>query len=99
LIENPIIINDEDGNPTDRSYHTSHQMTVNDPGVESDNTEGDAGGFAQTGKVVANTDLDDAAMSQADDRPAIVAFTSSPEFLESDSGATLDEKRQLHLSA
>jgi hypothetical protein len=53
-------------------------MTVNDPWVESENTDGNTGGAAQTGEVVANSDLDDAAMSQVDDRPAIVAFTSSP---------------------
>jgi hypothetical protein len=51
------------------------------------------------GKVVANSDLDDAAMPQGDDCSAIVTFNSfSSEIPESDSGATLDEEGQLHPS-
>ncbi|KAF7502720.1 hypothetical protein GJ744_005228 [Endocarpon pusillum] len=42
--ESPIVINDdEDGDLTDRSNHTSHQMTVNDPGVRGENIDGEAG--------------------------------------------------------
>jgi hypothetical protein len=75
-------------------------MTVNDPEVGRENTDGDAGGAAQTGEVVANSDPDDGVMSQDDDRSAIARSTSfSPEIPESDSGATLDEERQLHPSA
>jgi hypothetical protein len=75
LTENPVVIDDdEDGDPTDRSNHTSHQMTVNDPEVGGENTDGDAGGAAHTGGVVANSDLDDAAMLLGDEwqlRPSV----------------------------
>jgi hypothetical protein len=70
-------------------------MPVDNPGVESENTAGDA---AQTCEFVAGSDLD-VAMSQGDDSSAIVMPTSfSPEIPESDNGATLDEEKQLHPS-
>jgi hypothetical protein len=93
LTENPIVINDDDndGDLTDRSDHTSHQMTVNDPRVEGENTDGDEG--------VVNSNPDDAAMLQGDDRLAIAISASFspeiPEIPESDSAATLDEEKQL----
>jgi hypothetical protein len=86
LTENPIVIDDEDGDPIDL-----------DPGLGSENTDGDAGGAAQMGEVVANSELDDASISQDDDRSAIAISASfSPEIPESDSGAMLDEEGQLH---
>lgn len=96
--ENPIIIDDGgDGDPTDRSSHTSHQMTVDNPDLRGGNTDGDAGGAAHTGEIVANSDLDDAAMLQCENRSTIATSTSfSLEIPESDSGATLNEESQLH---
>jgi hypothetical protein len=97
LTENPIVIDDEeDGDPIDRFNHTSHQMTVNDPGVGCENTDGDASDAAQMGEVVANSELDDTSMSRDDDRSAIVTFTSSPKIPGSDSGPTLEGERQLY---
>ncbi|KAL9117137.1 MAG: hypothetical protein Q9187_006330 [Circinaria calcarea] len=98
--ESPIVIDDdEDGDPTDRSNHTSYQMTVNDPGVRGENIDGDADVAAHTGEGVANSDPDDAAMPQSDDRSATATSTLfSLEIPESDSGATLEEERQLHPS-
>jgi hypothetical protein len=59
----------------------------------------DAGGAVYMGEVVAKSDLNGAAMLQYDDRSTIATFTSfSPEIPESDSGATLDEERQLYPS-
>jgi hypothetical protein len=71
-------------------------MTVNDPGVEGENTDGDAGDAAHPGECVANSDPDNATMSQGDDRLAIMTSTSfSPEIPESDTAAKLDDERQL----
>jgi hypothetical protein len=100
LTENPVVIDDEeDGDPTDRSNHTLYQTTVNDPGVGGENTDGDADAAAHTVEGVANSDLDDTAIPQDDDRSAIAISTSfSPEIPESDSEATLEEERQLHPS-
>jgi hypothetical protein len=39
-----------------------YQMTVNDPEVKSENTDGDADVAVYTDKSVANSDSDDAAM-------------------------------------
>jgi hypothetical protein len=70
-------------------------MTINDPGVEGENTDGHVGGAAHTGEGVANSDPDDAAMSQSDDRLGMTTPASfSPEIPESDSATTLDEKRR-----
>jgi hypothetical protein len=50
-------------------------------------------------KVVANTDLDDAAMLQCNNHSAIATSTSfSPGIPESDNGTILDGERQLHSS-
>ena len=74
-------------------------MTVNNPGVERENTDRDASGAAQTGEVVANSYLDDRAVSQEDDRSAIATLTSSsPVIPKTDGGAMLEEERQLHQS-
>jgi hypothetical protein len=97
LTENPIVIEDDDDNDDlmDRSDHNSHQMIVNDLGVEGENTDEHTGGAAHTGEGVANSDRNDAAMSQADDRLAMTTPISfCPEIPESDSAATLDEERQ-----
>ena len=99
---NPVVVDDDDdddGDTTDLSNHTSRPMTVDNPGVGGKNTDRDAGGAAHTGEVVASSDLDDAAMLPRDNRSAIATSTSfSPEIPESDSGATMDEERQLHPS-
>jgi hypothetical protein len=74
-------------------------MTVNNPGVGGENTDGNADVAAHTGEGVANSDPDDAAMPQSDDCSVIATSTFfSPEIPESDSGATLEEERQLHPS-
>jgi hypothetical protein len=74
-------------------------MTVNDPGVGSEDTDGNAVSAAQIDEIVTNSDLDDAAIPQSDDRSAIVTFDSfSSEIPESDSRATLDEEGQFHPS-
>ncbi len=74
-------------------------MTVNDPGVGDENTDGNADIAAHTGEGVANSDPDDAAMPQSGDRSGIATPTFfSPEIPESDSGATLEDERQLHPS-
>jgi hypothetical protein len=89
LTENPVVIDDDDGDLTARFNYTSPQMTVDDPGVGGENKDGDAGGAAYTGKGVADSDPDDIAMPQGDDRSAIA--TSGPfslEIPESDSAAT-----------
>ena len=66
--------------------------------MESENTDGDTGDATQIGEFVADFDLD-AVTSQGDDRSAIVTSISfPPEIPESDSGATLDEEKQLHPS-
>jgi hypothetical protein len=97
LTENPIIIEDGDdnGDLMDRSDHTSHQMTVNDLGVESENTDRHASGAVLAGEGVANSDPDDAATSQGDDHLWVTGPASfSPEIPESDYATTLDEERQ-----
>jgi hypothetical protein len=97
LTENPIIIEDDDDNSDlmDQSDHTSHQMTVNDLVVEGENIDGHAGGATHIDEGVANSDPDDAAMSQDDDRLAMTTPASfCPEIPESYSAATLDEERQ-----
>jgi hypothetical protein len=97
LTENPIIIKDDDDNSDlmDRSDHTSYQMTVNDPEVEGENTDRHAGGAAHTSEGVTNSDRNDAAILQGDDRLVITTPASFyPEIPESDSAATLDEERQ-----
>ena len=97
--ENPIVIDDdEDGDTIDRSNHTSHQMAINDLGVGSKNTDRDADDAAQMGEVVVNSELDDASMSQDDDRSVIAISAFSPEIPESDSGAMLEGEGQLHPS-
>jgi hypothetical protein len=74
-------------------------MTVDDPVMGCKNTNGDTGGAAHTGEGVADSDPDDAAMPQSDDRLVIATSTFfSPEIPESDGGATLEEERQLHPS-
>jgi hypothetical protein len=81
----------------DRSNHTLHQMTMNDPGVADENTDEDADIAAHTGEGVANSDPDNAAMPQSGDRSGITTPTFfSPEIPESDGGATLEGERQLH---
>lgn len=74
-------------------------MIINNLRLRGKNINGDVNDAAYTGEIVANSDLDDAAMSQGDDRSAIATFTSlSPKIPESNSEATLKEKTQLHLS-
>jgi hypothetical protein len=74
-------------------------MTVNNPGVRGENTDGNADSAAHIGEIMANSDLDNAAILQYNNRSAIATSTSfSPEIPESDSGVTLDEKRQLRPS-
>jgi hypothetical protein len=71
-------------------------MTVDNLGEGVENTDRDAGGAAQEGEGVSNSNLDDAAMLRCDNRSApATSTTCSP---ESDSGATLDEERWLHPS-
>ena len=96
MTENPIVIDDdEDSDLTAQSNHTSPQMTVDDPGVGCENTDGDTGGAAHTGDGVADSDPDSTAMSQGDDRSAIATSGPfSPEIPESDSAATWDEEMQ-----
>jgi hypothetical protein len=88
VTENPIIIDDDDdSDTTDRSNHTSYQMTVHDPGIGGENAERDAGGTAYIKEGVAKSDSDDTAMSQDDDRSTIATSTSlAPGIPESDSG-------------
>jgi hypothetical protein len=74
-------------------------MTANNLGVGGENTDMDAGGAVHTDEVIANSDLDDTAMLQCNKRSAIVTSLSfSSKIPESDSGAILDEERQLHPS-
>jgi hypothetical protein len=97
LTENPIIIEDGDdnGDLMDRSDHTSHQMTVNDLGVESENIDRHASGAVLAAEGVPNSDPDDAAISRDDDHLWMTGPTSlSPEIPESDYATTLDEERQ-----
>ena len=100
MTENPIVVvDDNNGDPTDRPNHTSYHVTVDNPCVGGENTDGDAGAAAHVGEVVANPDLGDATMLQCDNRLAIAtSLFTSPEIPESDSKATLDEERQLHPS-
>jgi hypothetical protein len=104
LTENPIAINDDDddddGDLADLFDHSSHRMTVNDSGIEGENTDGHAGcvaaAAARMGVGMANSDLEDAAILQGDDRSEIARSISfSLEIPESSSAATLDEERQL----
>jgi hypothetical protein len=70
-------------------------MTVNDPGVEGMNTDGDVSGATHTGEGVADSDSDDAAMPQDDNCSAIATSAAfSLEIPESDCATTLDEERQ-----
>jgi hypothetical protein len=69
-------------------------MTVEDQGFGGENTDRDAGGAVHKGEGVSNSDLDDAAMLQCDNRSATATSTTCTP--ESDSGATLDEERWLH---
>ena len=74
-------------------------MTVNDPRVGDENTDGDADVAVHTGEGVNNSDPDDAAIPRSNDRSAIATSTFfSLEILKSDNGATLEEERQLHSS-
>jgi hypothetical protein len=73
-------------------------MILDNPGLGCENTDRDAGG-AYMDKVVANTDLDDAAMLQCNNHSAIATSTSfSPGIPESDNRTILDGERQLHSS-
>jgi hypothetical protein len=100
LTENSIIINDDnDDDSTDQSNHISHQMTMNTLRVGGENINRDTNIITHTGEGVANSDPDDAAIPQGDDRSAIAISTSFFFAIpESDSGATLEEERQLHPS-
>jgi hypothetical protein len=79
-------------------------MTVNDPGMEGKNTDGHAGGggaaaAARTGVGIADSDPEDAAMSQDDDRFEIARSVSfSPEIPKSSSAATLSRQGDSILS-
>lgn len=74
-------------------------MTLDNPGVGDENTNGDTGGTALTSEVMASSDLDNLAMLHGDNRSAIAPFTSfSPEIRESDSATTWDEEKQLNPS-
>jgi hypothetical protein len=74
-------------------------MTVDNVGWRDEDTEKDAGDAAHMNEAVTNSDLDDAAMLQCDNRSAIITPPSlSPEIPESNSGATLEEERQLRSS-
>jgi hypothetical protein len=74
-------------------------VTVDNPGVGGENTDGDTGAAAHVGEVVANPDLGDATMLQCDNRLAIAtSLFTSPEIPENDSETTLEQERQLHPS-
>jgi hypothetical protein len=78
---------------------TVSQITVDDPEVEGENTDRNAGNIAYTDKSIADSDPDDIAILQGDNRLAIAISTSfSPEIPESNSATTLDEKRHLNPS-
>lgn len=73
-------------------------MIVDNPGLECENMDMGAGG-AQVDEVVANFDLDGAAMLKWHNHSVIATPTSSsPEIPESDNGTTLNGKRQLYSS-
>lgn len=105
MTENPIAIDDDDDNndnsdPTDLFDHTLYQMTVNDSGIEGENINRYTGyitaAAARTGMGIADSDPEDTAISQGDDRSEIARSISfSLEILKSSSAATLDEERQL----
>lgn len=73
-------------------------MTVNDP-RRRENIDEDVGSATHINEVVVNFDPDDEVILRDDDRLIIVrSIFFSLEILESDSGVTLDEMRQLHSS-
>ena len=67
----------DDGDPTDCFDHTLHQTTVDNPGIGDQNTDRDAGDAAYVGEVVTDSDLDDAAILQCENRLAIAISASS----------------------
>jgi hypothetical protein len=82
-----------------RSNHTSHQMIVDNPKLGCEIINIGAYDASHVNKVVANSDLDDAAMIKCDNHSAIVTSTPfSPEIPKSDDGAILNGERQYHLS-
>ena len=86
----PIIIDDNHNNSdlAARSDHTSPQMTVNDLGLEGENTDGDADDVTYMGEGVIDSDPVDATTPQGDRRSAIATSASfSPELPESDCAA------------
>jgi hypothetical protein len=99
LTENPLIVDDDDDDEnhlTVRSSHISCQMIVDNPELGCENTDKNTGG-AHVDEVAVTPDLDDAAMLQCDNHPAIATSTfSSPKIPESDNGAPFNGERQLY---